>query len=104
MNHYCSSFFPSLPLHPRAFDVELLYIAQQLEMPVKEVAVNWQEIEGKTDTLCMNATSCSLSLSSTGTKMVPFFSWAQMGRDLLFIRARYTFSIWTINSQLKKEQ
>ncbi len=29
-----------------AFDVELLYIAQQLNMPIKEVAVNWQEIEG----------------------------------------------------------
>ena len=30
----------------RAFDVELLYIAQQLGMPVSEVAVNWKEIEG----------------------------------------------------------
>ena len=30
----------------RAFDVELLYIAQQLGMPIREVAVNWQEIEG----------------------------------------------------------
>jgi hypothetical protein len=30
----------------RAFDVELLYIAQQLKMPVGEVAVNWKEIEG----------------------------------------------------------
>ena len=31
----------------RAFDVELLYIAQQLGMPVGEVAVNWKEIEGE---------------------------------------------------------
>ena len=31
----------------RAFDVELLYIAQQLGMPIREVAVNWQEIEGR---------------------------------------------------------
>ena len=30
----------------RAFDVEMLYIAQQLEMPIKEVPVNWQEIDG----------------------------------------------------------
>ena len=30
----------------RAFDVELLYIAQQLSMPVAEVGVNWKEIEG----------------------------------------------------------
>ena len=31
----------------RAFDVELLYIAQQLGMPIKEVPVNWQEIDGE---------------------------------------------------------
>ncbi len=31
----------------RAFDVELLYVAQQLNMPVAEVAVNWQEIDGQ---------------------------------------------------------
>ena len=30
----------------RAFDVELLYIAQHLGMPIKEVPVNWQEIDG----------------------------------------------------------
>lgn len=31
----------------RAFDVELLYIAQQLGIPIKEVAVNWHEVDGK---------------------------------------------------------
>ena len=31
----------------RAFDVELLYIAQCLGIPVAEVPVNWQEIDGK---------------------------------------------------------
>jgi hypothetical protein len=30
----------------RAFDAELLYIAQRLKIPVSEVAVNWTEIEG----------------------------------------------------------
>ena len=30
----------------RAFDVELLYIAQQLKVDMDEVAVNWKEIEG----------------------------------------------------------
>ena len=33
--------------HFRAFDVELLYIAQRLKIPVAEVAINWKEIEGK---------------------------------------------------------
>ena len=27
--------------------MELLYIVQQLGMPMKEVAVNWEEIEGE---------------------------------------------------------
>lgn len=31
----------------RAFDVELLYIAQKLRIPVSEIAVNWTEIEGE---------------------------------------------------------
>lgn len=31
----------------RAFDVELLYIAEKLHIPVTEVCVNWTEIEGK---------------------------------------------------------
>jgi hypothetical protein len=30
----------------RAFDAELLYIAQKLKIPISEVAVNWTEIEG----------------------------------------------------------
>ena len=33
-------------LNCRAFDVEMLYIAQQLGMTIKEVPVNWQEIDG----------------------------------------------------------
>ena len=40
--HVC--FFYNLDC--RAFDVEMLYIAQQLGMTIKEVPVNWQEIDG----------------------------------------------------------
>lgn len=32
----------------RAFDVELLYIAQCFKIPIAEVAVNWTEVEGTT--------------------------------------------------------
>ena len=45
-----------------AFDVELLYLAERLDIPVAEVAVAWQEIEG--------------------SKVTPFFSWIQMGRGV----------------------
>lgn len=76
--------YQALHINRWAFDVELLYIAQQLGIPIKEVAVNWHEVDG--------------------SKMVPIFSWLEMGRDLLFIRARYTFRIWSIKTIRSKEQ
>ncbi|XP_053695742.1 dolichyl-phosphate beta-glucosyltransferase [Sabethes cyaneus] len=62
-----------------AFDVELLFIAQAYGIPVDEIAVNWTEIEG--------------------SKLTPFWSSLQMGRDLIFIWFRYAIGAW----QLKKE-
>lgn len=57
-----------------AFDVELLYLAERLNIPVAEIPVNWKEIEG--------------------SKIVPFWSWLQMGRDLILIWFHYTARIW----------
>lgn len=71
------TLFSSLHVERWAFDVELLYIAQALGVPIAEKAVNWQEIDG--------------------SKMVPVFSWLQMGKDLLLIRARYFIGAWKIN-------
>ena len=34
------------------FDVELLFLAQHLEVPVAEASVNWTEIPGDPSTLC----------------------------------------------------
>ncbi|XP_055613248.1 dolichyl-phosphate beta-glucosyltransferase [Uranotaenia lowii] len=62
-----------------AFDVELLFIAQSYNIPIDEIAVNWTEIEG--------------------SKLTPFWSWLQMGRDLIFIWFRYAIGAW----QLKRE-
>ncbi|KAM8976365.1 dolichyl-phosphate beta-glucosyltransferase [Pelodytes ibericus] len=70
--------FSALHVDRWAFDVELLYIAQCLKIPVAEVAVNWTEIEG--------------------SKLVPFWSWLQMGRDLLFIRMRYLTGVWKLDT------
>ncbi|XP_075214347.1 dolichyl-phosphate beta-glucosyltransferase wollknaeuel isoform X2 [Lycorma delicatula] len=69
------SFFRVLLMHG-AFDVEMLYIAQCLKIPISEVAVNWTEIEG--------------------SKIVPVWSWLQMGRDLFLIWLRYTIGAWRI--------
>ncbi|XP_053673709.1 dolichyl-phosphate beta-glucosyltransferase [Anopheles nili] len=62
-----------------AFDVELLFIAQSYNIPIVEIAVNWTEIEG--------------------SKLTPFWSWLQMGRDLMLIWFRYAIGAW----QLKKQ-
>uniref|UniRef100_A0A8C2UDH3 dolichyl-phosphate beta-glucosyltransferase n=1 Tax=Coturnix japonica TaxID=93934 RepID=A0A8C2UDH3_COTJA len=71
--------FSTLHVERWAFDVELLYIAQHLRIPIAEVAVNWTEIEG--------------------SKLVPFWSWLQMGRDLLFIRLRYMTGAWQLETR-----
>ncbi|KAM9192696.1 dolichyl-phosphate beta-glucosyltransferase isoform 2-T2 [Dugong dugon] len=77
-----SQTFSSLHIERWAFDVELLYIAQFFKIPVAEVAVNWTEIEG--------------------SKLVPFWSWLQMGKDLLFIRLRYLTGAWRLEHTRKK--
>uniref|UniRef100_A0A8C3SYY6 Dolichyl-phosphate beta-glucosyltransferase n=1 Tax=Chelydra serpentina TaxID=8475 RepID=A0A8C3SYY6_CHESE len=73
-----SQTFSALHIERWAFDVELLYIAQCLKIPIAEVAVNWTEIDG--------------------SKLVPVWSWLQMGRDLLFIRLRYLTGAWRLET------
>ncbi|XP_007495430.1 dolichyl-phosphate beta-glucosyltransferase [Monodelphis domestica] len=74
--------FSNLHIERWAFDVELLYIAQFFKIPIAEIAVNWTEIEG--------------------SKLVPFWSWLQMGKDLLFIRLQYLIGIWKLVNLRKK--
>ncbi|KAG7322441.1 hypothetical protein KOW79_013787 [Hemibagrus wyckioides] len=75
--------FISLHVERWAFDVELLYIAQCFKIPIAEVAVNWTEIEG--------------------SKLVPFWSWLQMGKDLIFIRLRYITGAWRLEYPRKSQ-
>ncbi|XP_047234292.1 dolichyl-phosphate beta-glucosyltransferase isoform X2 [Girardinichthys multiradiatus] len=75
--------FSFLHVERWAFDVELLYIAQCFKIPIAEVAVNWTEIEG--------------------SKLVPFWSWLQMGRDLIAIRLRYITGAWKLHSPHKTD-
>lgn len=64
-----------------AFDVEILHLAERLKLPIKEVAVVWTEIEG--------------------SKIVPVFSWLQMGRDVLKIFFLYAIGAWALPLQKK---
>lgn len=59
-----------------AFDVELLFIAQSYKMKIDEIAVKWTEVDG--------------------SKVTPFWSWLQMGRDLILIWLRYTIGAWKL--------
>nr|CAG4649606.1 EOG090X0BIY [Scapholeberis mucronata]SVE93822.1 EOG090X0BIY [Scapholeberis mucronata] len=75
--------FPNLHIERWAFDAELIYIAEYLKIPTGEVSVRWTEIEG--------------------SKIVPVWSWLQMGRDLFLIWFRYSTRAWRIqvNSKYK---
>ncbi|XP_076236928.1 dolichyl-phosphate beta-glucosyltransferase wollknaeuel [Calliopsis andreniformis] len=68
--------FQALHVERWAFDVEMLYIAQTLNIPITEIPVNWTEIEG--------------------SKIVPFWSWLQMLKDVFFIWYKYKIGAWRI--------
>ncbi|XP_013421087.1 dolichyl-phosphate beta-glucosyltransferase [Lingula anatina] len=75
--------FTNLHVERWAFDVDMLYIANSLNMKISEVAVNWHEVEG--------------------SKIIPFWSWLQMAKDLLLIWMRYTMGAWQIDAKVKAE-
>jgi len=74
-----AKLFPNLHVERWAFDVELLFLAQRLNIPLAEVAVNWQEIEG--------------------SKLDPMSASIQIGRDMLRIRLNYIIGFWRIEYQ-----
>uniref|UniRef100_A0A4W3JRM5 Dolichyl-phosphate beta-glucosyltransferase n=1 Tax=Callorhinchus milii TaxID=7868 RepID=A0A4W3JRM5_CALMI len=45
--------------------------------------------------------SFNFTLSFIGSKLVPFWSWLQMGRDLLIIRLRYLTGAWSLEMPKK---
>ncbi|CAK8683803.1 dolichyl-phosphate beta-glucosyltransferase-like [Clavelina lepadiformis] len=72
--------FLNLHVERWAFDVELLYVAEYLDIPIVEVAVKWTEIEG--------------------SKIVPVFSWIQMGKDIALIWLQHKLKLWTIKADI----
>lgn len=87
----------------RAFDIELLYIAETFNIDIHEVAVNWQEIEGES---CCNGSNiwrkppACWNLPAfvfAGSKLIPVFSWLQMAIDILRIRIFYLLALWKMD-------
>lgn len=63
-----------------AFDVELLYLAEQTGCTIGEIPINWEEIEG--------------------SKIVPVFSWIRMGWDVLCLATLYTIGYYRVPDRL----
>ncbi|KAF9311705.1 dolichyl-phosphate beta-glucosyltransferase [Podila horticola] len=76
------AIFPNMHVEGWVFDIEALMIAQRLGIPIVEVPVAWQEIDGSKVSLMRDS--------------------IQMAIDLLIIRCNYIFGIWTIQP-LKKD-
>lgn len=79
--------FQNLHLYRWAFDIELIYQAEQLGVPIREVPVNWREVEGsKLITKKWDVVTTSLT----------------MARDMLAVKIAYVFGIWKLPSVLSK--
>lgn len=71
------AIIPNLRLNRWIFDVELIYLAEKLAIPIQEVPVNWVEIQGSK--LCLATDS------------------VKMATDLILMRLAYAFRIWTVH-------
>jgi len=71
--------FSNLHLSRWAFDVELLWLAQRLSIPIAENSVNWQEIPGS-------------HLEAEDTRIVSI----KMFKDLLRMRLSYALGLWKV--------
>jgi dolichyl-phosphate beta-glucosyltransferase len=76
------AIIPNLRLNRWIFDVELIYLAEKLGVPIQEVSVNWIEIEGSK--LCLATDS------------------VKMATDLILMRLAYAFRIWTVHTTKSK--
>ncbi|KAF8581536.1 glycosyltransferase family 2 protein [Ramaria rubella] len=76
--------FPFLHLRTWVFDVELLIMAQILEIPVVEVPIAWHEVAGS-----------KLSLISDSLGML---------KDLLVLRANYALGRWSVQPKKAKAE
>jgi len=71
--------FQYLHLYRWAFDTELIYLAESLNIPIAEVAVNWREVEGS------KLIKSKLDVVTTSLTMA---------RDILCMRLSYMLRVW----------
>jgi len=68
--------FTTLHIERWAFDVEMLKVAEMMNIPLGEVSVRWQEIEG--------------------SKLNPILDAIQMFRDIFMLWLRYAIGAWKL--------
>ena len=66
--------FPPMHLERWSFDVELLFLARRLSIPITEVQVNWHEVDGSKLNIVLDS--------------------IKIGRDVLMVRVLYFLRLW----------
>lgn len=79
------TLFSNLHLYGWAFDIELIFMAERLNIPMHEIAVNWKEVEGSK--LIRN----KLDIITTS---------ATMARDIVCVWLAYSLGIWKLPSKI----
>eukprot|EP01038_Epipyxis_sp_PR26KG_P011306 gene11306-15167_t len=83
-HHAADLLFGNLHLLRWAFDIELIYLAEMLNIPMIEVAVNWHEVSGS---------------KLIQTKLDVIKTSLTMARDMLCVRLAYLTNFWTVHDQ-----
>jgi dolichyl-phosphate beta-glucosyltransferase len=73
--------FPAMHTRRWAFDIEMIVIAESLGIPIKEVPVNWREVEGS---------------KLIVTKLDIITTSLTMARDIIAIRLAYLLGFWEL--------
>jgi dolichyl-phosphate beta-glucosyltransferase len=74
--------FSNLHLRRWAFDIEIIHVAERLQIPMKEIAISWREIEGS---------------KLIRTKLDVVTTSLSMARDILCVRLAYLLGLWREN-------
>lgn len=77
--------FSNLHLEGWTFDIELIFIAEKLGIPISEIAVTWHEVSGS---------------KLIQSKMDIVVTSLKMARDMLCLRIAYLAGIWKIQPNL----
>jgi dolichyl-phosphate beta-glucosyltransferase len=69
--------FPSMHMQGWVFDVEILHLALSQNIPVAEVPIRWEEIDGSKLNIMQDA--------------------FKMARDVVLIRLNYFLGVWSVS-------